>query len=154
MRYTWCCLCLLLIEIELWRRGEMLVNRDYRLFNSLKNTSRWKSQRMYHPMPALVIQSSTFWRFCCYVCGSHQHFRFRCRVVCWVKSQTFFLPSSWLRDWKFSIILSLSGINLECRYKLMTFGIPTKILPISITGELKLDLFFNWLAARKKKDIV
>jgi hypothetical protein len=38
---------------------------------------------------------------------------------------------------------------LECKYELMTFGIPTKVLPINADGEIDLDHHSRWLQRRR-----
>jgi hypothetical protein len=45
---------------------------------------------------------------------------------------------------------SASGTNQECRYKLMTFGIPTNILPIDNDGTFLLDNHREWIQQRLK----
>jgi hypothetical protein len=48
--------------------------------------------------------------------------------------------------------LILSGTDLECQYKLMTFGIPNRILPISPNGDVDMSMFLDWLDRRKNKE--
>lgn len=38
---------------------------------------------------------------------------------------------------------------LECKYELMTFGIPTKVLPITAEGEIELEYHKRWLERRR-----
>jgi hypothetical protein len=42
---------------------------------------------------------------------------------------------------------------MECIYKLMTFGIPSDALPISPSGELKLQRQLDWLNVRRKQEV-
>jgi hypothetical protein len=39
---------------------------------------------------------------------------------------------------------------VEIQYKLMTFGVPTRVLPVTSTGEYKLGNHMEWLAKRKQ----
>jgi hypothetical protein len=45
-----------------------------------------------------------------------------------------------------------TGTDMECIYKLMTFGIPSDALPISPSGEPKLQRILDWLHARRKQE--
>jgi hypothetical protein len=42
-----------------------------------------------------------------------------------------------------------SGTDLEVQYKLMTFGIPSTLLPISTTGEMDMATHQKWLEGRR-----
>ena len=41
---------------------------------------------------------------------------------------------------------------MECQYELMTFGIPTQLLPISVTGEECTEQHNDWLRGRREKE--
>lgn len=44
------------------------------------------------------------------------------------------------------------GTHTECRYSLMTFGVPVKVLPITYQGELKTVSHMKWIAKHRIKD--
>jgi hypothetical protein len=46
-------------------------------------------------------------------------------------------------------LITLSGSSVEIHYKLTSFGIPTRALPITTTGELRLDYHREWLMGRE-----
>jgi hypothetical protein len=51
-----------------------------------------------------------------------------------------------------AFFIFFTGSHTECRYIMMTFGLPTKSIPISYDGTLKVDGHKKWLAKRKVKD--
>ena len=44
------------------------------------------------------------------------------------------------------------GTHMECAYKLMTFGIPSEILPVSPAGEKRLQRHLEWLEIRRRQE--
>ena len=44
------------------------------------------------------------------------------------------------------------GTNVECIYKLMTFGIPSDILPVTSAGKLRLDFHREFLKTQKARE--
>lgn len=51
----------------------------------------------------------------------------------------------------FSYFLS-EGTHTECRYKLMTFGVPVSVFPITEEGDLKTTEMMKWIRKRMVKD--
>jgi hypothetical protein len=49
-------------------------------------------------------------------------------------------------------LITFTGTHTECEYKMMTFGVPTKSIPISYDGTLKVASHRKWIAKRKAKD--
>lgn len=50
------------------------------------------------------------------------------------------------------MLMSLLGTATECLYKLMTFGIPVKDLPIDESGQLKTKSLESWIKVREALD--
>ena len=44
----------------------------------------------------------------------------------------------------------LSGSYVEIRYDLMTYGIPVSTLPFTDAGEVKPEVFVDWVENRRK----
>ena len=47
---------------------------------------------------------------------------------------------------------SHEGTDVEVQYMLMTFGIPCRVLPVTPTGELKLESHLEWLEKRREME--
>lgn len=48
--------------------------------------------------------------------------------------------------------LSVSGTHMEIQYKLLTFGIPMKVFPVTIEGEAKVDQHLEWIQQRRIRE--
>lgn len=47
----------------------------------------------------------------------------------------------------------ISGTHTECQCKLMSFGIPMTVFPVSLNGKLKTASHFKWIERRKQKEL-
>ena len=45
------------------------------------------------------------------------------------------------------------GTHTGCQYKLMSFGIPMNVFPVSLTGKLKTASHLKWIERRKQKEL-
>ena len=84
--------------------------------------------------------------------GAQNRFRFRCHVGTFMQQS----KSHPLRNECYLILCihlyPRQGSDLECQYKLMTFGIPSAMLPVSSNGEVDGSSFQNWIEGRKRSD--
>lgn len=50
-------------------------------------------------------------------------------------------------------IFIISGTHTGCQYKLMSFGIPMNVFPMSLNGKLKTASHLKWIERRKQKEL-
>ena len=85
--------------------------------------------------------------------NTESHLSNKVKGPCWyVKSQTSCSEGESSTHISFSFVGTLVGTHQECQYKLITFGVPVPVLPVTYDGELKTTNHLKWIARRKAKD--
>jgi hypothetical protein len=48
--------------------------------------------------------------------------------------------------------LSVSGTHMELQYRLLTFGIPMKVFPVTLEGVTQVERHLEWIQQRRKRE--
>jgi hypothetical protein len=48
--------------------------------------------------------------------------------------------------------LSVSGTHMELQYRLLTFGIPMQVFPVTLAGETRIERHLEWIQQRRERE--